>query len=392
MSDTRPTSDTYTLWGGALSLYTGKVRSYLIKKGIPYREFYSSHPDFRERVVPVVRHVVAPVLETSQGEVLQDSTEIIDFLEARHRTRPMVPATPVQRTVAWLLDAYGCEHLLLPAMHYRWFERHLAGQRDFLNAEFGRVSYLGHDRAARNAAGGRLIEYFSGTYVAMGGTRDTAPAIEAVYLDLLELLDVHFQHVPYLLGGHPSIADFGFMASLYAHLGRDPVPAQIMSTRAPNVARWKERMNLEVLEDAEFPNLAPAFPPDDALPPTLEPVLAMLFRDWTAELEANAACFNAWVAANPGLPAGRLVSHDGERRVHPTLGPVEYPLRGVVIRRASHPQTLWHFEKAAALARGLSGEGRERFDALMQRVGGERAMALRLARPILRQDYVLALG
>lgn len=392
MSDTRPAADVYTLWGGALSLFSGKLRSYLIKKRIAYREFYASHPDFRARLRPVVRLGVTPVLETPQGEVLQDSTAIIEFMEERVPARPMIPHTPVQRTVAWLLDAYATEHLMLPAMHYRWANPHVSQQRHFLNAEFGRVSHIGADRAARLAAGARMMSYFGGMLAGLGSNAQTGPAIEALYLELLELLDLHFQHVPYVLGGHPSIADFGLMAPLFAHLGRDPVPACLMATRAPNVARWTERMNLALVEDGEFPDAAPAFPAADALPPTLEPVLELVFRDWTAELRANLDCFNAWVAAAPDMPAGRLVCLDGERRVHPTLGPIEYPLRGVTVRRASAPQTLWHFDKAAAHARGLEGDARERFAALMARVGGGPAMALRLARPIVRRDYVLALA
>ena len=272
-SSTRPTSDTYTFWGGALSLFSGKVRSYLIKKGLPYREFYSVHPEFSARVYPTVRLRVTPIVETPQGEVLQDSTAIILALEQSLPARPMVPATPLQRVLAHLLDAYATEHLLLPAMHYRWAEPHVSAQRSFLDAEFGRVSYLGNDRAARNAAGARMMAYFSNMLGSLGGTPETAPAIEAVYLDLLERLDEHFQYFPYLLGGHPSIADFGFMAPLYAHLGRDPVPSRLMALRAPNVKRWVERMNLAVIPDGEFPDQAPAFLPDDALPPTLEPVL-----------------------------------------------------------------------------------------------------------------------
>jgi glutathione S-transferase len=241
MIDTRPTADTYTLWGGALSLFSGKVRSYLIKKRIPYREFYASHPDFRARLRPLVRLGVTPLLETPQGDVLQDSTDIIEQMEARLPVHPMIPTGPVQRVVCWLIDAYATEHLMLPAMHYRWASPYRSEQRHFLNAEFGRVSHIGSDREERLAAGARMIGYFNDLARTIGSTPRTASAIEPVYLDLLGLLDVHFQHVPYLLGGRPSLADFGLMAPFYAHLGRDPVPRRLMALRAPNVARWTER-------------------------------------------------------------------------------------------------------------------------------------------------------
>ena len=287
MSNSKVVSSRYTLWGGALSLFSGKVRSYLIKKGVPYREFYASHPDFQLRIRPAVGLGVTPVLETPDGELLQDSTEIIEIMEARLPGSPMIPPSPVLRTIATLLDAYATEHLLLTAMHYRWAEPYLSEQREFLVAEFGRVSYIGPDQDARDAGGARMMSYFGAVLPTLGGTPETAPAIEAAYLKLLDVLDVHFQHMPYLLGGHPSIADFGFMAPLFAHLGRDPAPARLMALRAPNVKRWLERMNLAVIEDAEFPDMEPQFLPDDAIPPTLEALLELVFRDWTPELLAN---------------------------------------------------------------------------------------------------------
>ena len=67
MTDTRPGADTCTLWGGALSLYTGKVRSYLIKKGLPFRELLPPHPRFGAQVIPAVRQFVVPILETTDG-------------------------------------------------------------------------------------------------------------------------------------------------------------------------------------------------------------------------------------------------------------------------------------------------------------------------------------
>lgn len=195
-----------------------------------------------------------------------------------------------------------------------------------------------------------------------------------------------------MLGGHPSIADFGLMGPLYAHLARDPVPSTLMKNVAPNVYRWTERMNLAAIADGEFPATAAEFPADDAIPESLEPVLRLVFRDWSPELAANAALYNDWITRSPGLPAGHMVSAGGARKVHPTLGAIEYEWRGCRVRRASAPQSLWHFERAASLARGLVGDARERFEVLLGRTGGGEAFATRLARPMKREDYVLVLA
>ena len=48
------------------------------------------------------------------------------------------------------------------------------------------------------------------------------------YLDYLEALNTHFEQYPYILGWRPSIGDFGPIAPMYAHLGRDPHPAKLM--------------------------------------------------------------------------------------------------------------------------------------------------------------------
>jgi glutathione S-transferase len=373
----------YTLWGVAHSYYTGKIRSYLIKKGVAFREVYPSRPEFQARIVPAV-------LETPEGEIVQDTTEMIECLEERFPRPLMVPDTPVQRAVAWLLGAFGSEGLLPAGMSYRWSYR--AEQEQFLRAEFGRILHSGPDREARYEAGRELMDYFAGFLPRLGVTPETISAVEAAYGELLDALDTHFQHHPYLLGGRPSIADFGLLAPLYAHLARDPVPATLMKNRAPNVYRWTERMNLASIADGEFADCPETYSPDDDIPPTLEPVLALAFQDWGAELLANATFFNAWVASNPSLPAGHMVSESGDREVHPTLGFIDYPWRGCTVHRASSPHGLWHFDKAAAWARALSGEPRRRFDALVRRTGGEDVMAIKLDRPMKREDYVLVLG
>jgi hypothetical protein len=242
------------------------------------------------------------------------------------------------------------------------------------------------------AAGVTLMNYFNSFLPKLGVTAATIPAFEASFEELLDVLDIHFQHYPYLLGGRPSIADFGFMAPLFAHLSRDPVPSSLMKNRAPNVYRWTERMNLPGIADGEFPEHDCEWFTDDTIPQTLEPLVRLMFQDWGAQLRADADCLNAWLRANPKVAQGYPVSAEGERKVHPALGDISYRWRGVEVHRASAPQGLWHFERGASLARALGGDAIVRFDTLAQRLGGSEVMQIRTSRPLERDDYVLVFG
>ena len=82
-----------TLWGTPHSLYTGKIRSYLIKKGISFRERMPAEPAFQQRVVPVVGAVVVPILELADGTIVQDTSDMIDHLEQAFPARPMLPSS-----------------------------------------------------------------------------------------------------------------------------------------------------------------------------------------------------------------------------------------------------------------------------------------------------------
>jgi hypothetical protein len=89
---------------------------------------------------------------------------------------------------------------------------------------------------------------------------------------------------------------------------------------------------------------------------------------------------------------GHLVSASGERQVHPSLGSISYDFRGVTLQRDCWPHMLWHFDRAAVCARELDGDALQRWNALLARTGGERVMALELARPMRREDNVLVLN
>ncbi|MEY3702450.1 MAG: hypothetical protein RLZZ561_70 [Pseudomonadota bacterium] len=378
---------TYIMWGSAHSLYSGKLRSYLIKKGVPYQERNPSDPDFAARVLPVVGHMVIPVLETPAGEILQDSGDIIDTIEARHALPALDPDTPVQKTISALFDAVGSEYLLPLAMHYRWSYR--AEQETFLQAEFGRAMVANQSREARREMAKAVMDVFAGFLPNLGVFPETVAALESPYLDWLDALDAHFQHQPYLLGCRPCRGDFGMMASLYAHLGRDPVPANLMKAKAPILYRWTERMTLALIPDGEYPGYGEDYAPDDGIPESLEAVLSLVFRDWTPGLVADIDCFNTWASTKN---SGDIVSIDGTRRVHPGVGSVSYPFHGVEMKRGSAPHAVWMFARSQDLAKVMKDEAQARFAALLGRTGGSDMFNMTISARMERRNNVLVLA
>ena len=382
----------FILWGTPHSLYTGKARSCLIKKGLAFVERCPSHTDYKARVRAAVGMVTFPVLETPEGQFIQDSTDIVTYLDSLDDPSSdtfMTPFTPVQRVVARLIDGFGLEGMLQAAMHYRWSYRD--EQELFLQTEFGRGLYAGADREARRNAGKRVMDFFSSSLPALGITNATVPAIEAAYEELLEALDVHFQSYPYVMGWRVSIADLGLIAPMYAHLGRDPYPTALMKKRAPNVARWVERMQLPNTPDGEYAPYVADWLADDEIPFTLEPFLTLLFKDWGPQLGADIASYQQWLDAHPQMQAGDLINANDKHMVHPTLGMVSFVWRGVQVQRASAVHGLWLFQTAQDTALAMSSDAGQNLAGLLKRSGGQEVMALCLPRAMERRNNLLVL-
>ena len=103
----RISTNEYFLYGSDVSLYAGKARSYLRKKGVPFEMRSTSHPG-HARAIAAIGHAYQPILETAAGEFVQDTTEIIDFIEPRHPAPSVYPSGPCQRLVALLLELAAC--------------------------------------------------------------------------------------------------------------------------------------------------------------------------------------------------------------------------------------------------------------------------------------------
>jgi len=71
----------FVLYGMQASLYTGKVRAYMRRNRIPVIERGIGHPDYGNEIYPKLQRFILPVLVTPLGEVIQDGTDILDYLD-----------------------------------------------------------------------------------------------------------------------------------------------------------------------------------------------------------------------------------------------------------------------------------------------------------------------
>ncbi len=370
----------YVMYGAPPSMYTGKTRSYMRKAGLPFIERLPSDPAYAEKVMPAVGRMWLPVLKAPDGTLVQDTTEIIDYLEAREPVASCYPAGPRQRIAALLIELYGDEGLVRQAMHFRWnFPEH---NGRFMAMNIGRLISPQASEEEAKAIASSTMGYLSNYLPMIGVTPETAPVVEAQFFDLLAVLDAHFLNHPYLFGGRPSIGDFGMMAPLYAHLGRDPYPAMLMAQRADRVQRWVERMNTREVDSPEFPGAAD-FLAEDEIPDTLKAFLALIARDYLPELKALVGGLNDWLRANPA-EAGAPIAPEGGRKILGRIAPV---IRGVPHPQVMRHYSVWMLQRVTDAYDRLDPAGRAAVDALLAEVGLEDLPRLRGTRRIERRNH-----
>ena len=360
----------YVLYGADHSLFTGKVRAFLRYKGVDWEERPATRDVYLNVILPTVGAPIIPVLETSAGHCIQDSTDIIDFLESQHPDMSVYPETPQQRLVALLLELYGDEWLIIPAMHYRWSK--LEHQRDFIMREFGRHSAPAASAKEQIAIGGRISKPFSRMLPTLGITEDTIAAIEFAYLTLLDQLNQHFAKFDFLLGSRPSIGDYGLMGPLYAHLARDPVPKAVMQQRAPNVYAWVERMNNPIALSGHF--LA-----NDVIPDTLLPILKTMCRDQLPDVLDVIARNETWLQQNP------------EGNIPRFLGMHPFTTGAANGQRLVSSYAQWLFQRAWLHYHLLRGDSKSAADDLLNSIEGYAGLNVKIDHWLERKSGQLEL-
>jgi glutathione S-transferase len=327
----------YRIFGAELSPYSVKVRSYFRYKGIPHQwvvRTVQNQAEFeRHATLPLIPLVIAP-----DGTAMQDSTPIIERLEAQFPEPSIHPPDPAAAFVSALLEEYGDEWGNKPMFHYRWFYQ--ADQES--GAE--RIAASMNPEATgelldgiRAAVKGRMIPRLE----FVGSSAATKDQIEGSFLRQIAILERHLAGRAFLFGGRPAFGDFGLAAQLY-ECWSDPTPGAIIRARTPRVQAWIERMLA--------PQAAGDWEPWQALEATLLPLL----RDEVAGV------FFPWSAANARALAA------GEKEFTVELGGKPF----------TQETQKYHAKSLAALRARYAALGeRAALDAALERAGCRRWLA-----------------
>lgn len=273
-----------TVYGSEISYYTGKLEAYLRYKEIPYRFVARTQKVARRLVQETGTHQI-PAIELSDNRIMTDTTPMIDWLEERYPQPPVIPSDPLQAFVSRLVEDYAEEWLWRPAMHFRWSYR-----TDALLVSRKIVDELLFDSPLPGfATRFAMRQRQGGFYVRRDGVnRDTWDHVESIYFDTLDRLSTILSARSFLLGDVPTLADFGFMASMFRHFSQDPTPGEIMRKRAPAVFEWQARL-WNARASSTRGTLVPGIP-----------------KDWSPLLDDIGAAYLPYLCANAsGFAAGR---------------------------------------------------------------------------------------
>ncbi len=261
----------YTLFGAEESPYSVKLRGYLSYKGLPF--VWQSRNDNPELFAQHAKVPLIPLLVTPDQQGLQDSTPIIEGLEAEHSEPSVYPTDSVARFVNFVLEEFADEWGNKWMFHYRWareVDQIACAQRlAKVNAPQAGVAEL-------NALAEKIRERMTNRVWFVGSTRQTAHQIEASFKDFLELFDVHLSTRPYVFGQRPSFADFALWGQLY-NCHRDPTPRRIIEIQAPNTLAWIQRMH-QPINSGDFETWAEL---ETTMVPILKDQVGGLFLPWS---------------------------------------------------------------------------------------------------------------
>jgi glutathione S-transferase len=389
----------YRLFSWEHSYFSGKARAYLRYKermgdlNTGFEDILATPELMMGLLTPATGSPAVPQVLAPDGSWVQDTSEIIDYLERRHTQVPVIPSlrdSPRQAIASYLIEVLADEWLVVPGFWERWHyslegvePSHLA----FNEQQWGAVFAAGARGSERRAAGQSLFEQGfgiseartnpKGVYaglVHLGVSPETESAWWASLENVLDRLDAHLDRHDFALGGRPSLADFGLMGPLYAHVFRDATSGFMLRTRHPLVAEWVERTNgtnslnarsygqkLYSLGDGGELVARPAtsdggqWLTDDTVPETLDALVAVFFDEMWPVMKSTMERTAAFIASGAHEAGGQLPGKtffaDLPWLEHQTGDGAlthEFEIGGVRARRMVAPIQIWKLQRIAS--------------------------------------------
>jgi glutathione S-transferase len=337
----------YVLIGTEASQFTGKVRAFLRWRGVSFRQSDATPEVYRDIIEPRIGYAVIPVLLTHDASAIQDSAEIIDFIDRAESGPSVHPSGPVQNLVSLLLELYADEWLVIPAMHYRW-----SHDDAWIVAEFGRTAAPGASHEAQVQIGQVIAKPVRDAVPRFGVSEETMSGIEAHFEGFLADCSAHLRKTPFMLGNRPSLGDFALFGALYGPIYLDPTPGERMRRLAPAVVDWIERV--QSAKAGEEALLA-----DDAVPVSLHPILKRQMSEQLPVLIDTVKALQEWTVAQPK-----------GARIPRSFGTHEFMIGGRRGERNILSFALWRLQRVQDHYLSLGAPDQARADALLDAIGG----------------------
>jgi glutathione S-transferase len=274
-------SGVYRVYGAEVSPYSIKVRSYFRYKQIPYEWIVRDQSRMKE-FQRYAKLPLIPLVVTPDDVGIQDSTPIIEALEAEFPEPTIHSPDPVIEFLSALIEEFGDEWGNKWMFHYRW-----AREVDQVSAATRIARSLMPELDDEKIVGvaDSIRQRMLGRVGFVGSSEQTAPQIEDSFQEGIGQLEAHLATRPYLFGARPSFGDFGLWGQIY-NAWTDPTAGALLNENTPHVVSWTKRM-LEPSDEGGFEAW-------DTLSSTLTPFLSRqvgrLFLPWS---DANAKAIAA---------------------------------------------------------------------------------------------------
>ena len=279
----------YTLIGTELSFFTRKLEAQLRFQRIPWRYQFKTEARREELETKAGTHFI-PLLSTPDRWLLQDTISIGPFLHERFSETPVIPKTPLQRSLCFILEDALNHWLGRVCVHSRWcypdnvawvgprFGANIMLDRSidtpFTDDELGQLGSIG---PAMNAGFGQNACAVNGVGA------EQAAAVQADFRELLDVLSRHFAQHPFLLGDRPCLADFALAGASKAHFITDPEPKSWLGQYEAMLTQYTESFFTDDAIEAG------AWCDDDKLPDTVASIVNYFARTYFVSSSANIA-------------------------------------------------------------------------------------------------------